>query len=233
MNAPAPEGTRPPYPVGSPRPTALSRARRCRALRAYRNCVTMAHTACGLNAGAGLGRAHLFSDHCLAAAFARTGIRGFRAPYLSAPDSLVAAEKAFGLVYDASLVTKGALLPGDDGALIRFGLPLIPEGPQNRRIIGMDYNLFVRHSAGMDNPSRSAEFEERTYAAFRAAFEAQYAGERIPLQLGFHFVEMNGGAYWRAMERLVTEVCHRADVACVSYSQAIDLLAKQPTSPRS
>ena len=162
------------------------------------------------------------------AAFARTGIRGFRAPYLSAPDSLVAAEKAFGLVYDASLVTKGALLPGDDGALIRFGLPLIPEGPQNRRIIGMDYNLFVRHSAGMDNPSRSAEFEERTYAAFKAAFEAQYAGERIPLQLGFHFVEMNGGAYWRAMERLVTEVCHRADVACVSYSQAIDLLAERP-----
>lgn len=162
------------------------------------------------------------------AAFARTGIRGFRAPYLSAPDSLVAAEKAFGLVYDASLVTKGALLPGDDGALIRFGLPLIPEGPQNRRIIGMDYNLFVRHSAGMDNPSRSAEFEERTYAAFKAAFEAQYAGERIPLQLGFHFVEMNGGAYWRAMERLVTEVCHRADVACVSYSQAIDLLADRP-----
>ena len=162
------------------------------------------------------------------AAFARTGIRGFRAPYLSAPDSLVAAEKAFGLVYDASLVTKGALLPGDDGALIRFGLPLIPEGPQNRRIIGMDYNLFVRHSAGMDNPSRSAEFEERTYAAFKAAFEAQYAGERLPLQLGFHYVEMNGGAYWRAMERLVTEVCHRADVACVSYSQAIDLLAERP-----
>ena len=162
------------------------------------------------------------------AAFARTGIRGFRAPYLSAPDSLVAAEKAFGLVYDASLVTKGALLPGDDGALIRFGLPLIPEGPQNRRIIGMDYNLFVRHSAGMDNPSRSAEFEERTYAAFKAAFEAQYAGERLPLQLGFHYVEMNGGAYWRAMERLVTEVCHRADVACVSYSQAIDLLADRP-----
>ncbi len=167
------------------------------------------------------------------AAFARTGIRGFRAPYLSAPDSLVAAEKAFGFAYDASLVTKGAMLPDEDGSLVRFGLPLIPEGPQNRRIIGMDYNLFVRHSAGMDNPSRSGEFEARTYTAFKAAFEAQYAGERLPLQLGFHFVEMNGGAYWRAMERLVTDVCHRADVACVSYSEAIDLLAKQPAGPRS
>lgn len=167
------------------------------------------------------------------AAFARTGIRGFRAPYLSAPDSLVAAEKDFGFAYDASLVTKGPLPPGEDGALLRFGLPLIPEGPQSRNIIGMDYNLFVRHSAGMDNPSQSQEFEARTYAAFKTAFDKQYEGERIPLQLGFHFVEMNGGAYWRAMERLVTDVCHRADVACVSYSQAIDLLAKQPTSPRS
>lgn len=167
------------------------------------------------------------------AAFARTGIRGFRAPYLSAPDSLVAAENEFGFAYDASLVTKGAMLPNEDGSLVRFGLPLIPEGPQNRRIIGMDYNLFVRHSAGMDNPSQSQEFEARSYAAFKAAFDKQYDGERIPLQLGFHFVEMNGGAYWRAMERLVTDVCHRADVACVSYSEAIDLLAKQPASPRS
>ena len=93
--------------------------------------------------------------------------------------------------------------------------------------------VFVRIPAGMDNPSRSGEFETRTYTAFKAAFEAQYAGGRLPLQLGFHFVEMNGGAYWRAMERLVTDVCHRADVACVSYSEAIDLLAKQPAGPRS
>lgn len=162
------------------------------------------------------------------ATFARTGIRGFRAPYLSAPDSLAAAEKDFGFAYDASLVTKGAMLPDEDGALLRFGLPLIPEGPQNRNIIGMDYNLFVRHSAGMDNPSQSQEFEARSYAAFKAAFDKEYEGERIPLQLGFHFVEMNAGAYWRAMERLVTDVCHRSDVACVTYSEAIDLLAERP-----
>ena len=62
------------------------------------------------------------------------------------------------------------------------------------------------------------------YAAFSRAFEKQYAGDRIPLQLGFHFVEMNGGAYWRALDRLVSDVCHRKDVACVSYSEAIPLI---------
>ena len=30
----------------------------------------------------------------------------------------------------------------------RFSLPMIPEGPKQRRVIAMDYNLFVRHSDG-------------------------------------------------------------------------------------
>ncbi|NKN39659.1 polysaccharide deacetylase [Agrobacterium sp. a22-2] len=155
--------------------------------------------------------------------FVRRDIRGMRAPYLSETPDLVEAEKAAGFAYDASPVARGPQYPEEDGRLARFGLPLIPEGPNQRRIVGMDYNLFVRHSAGLDHPSRSAEFEERAYQAFRAAFDTQYDGERLPLQLGFHFVEMNGGAYWRAMERLVTEVCPRPDVACVTYSQALEM----------
>jgi hypothetical protein len=88
----------------------------------------------------------------------------------------------------------------------------------------MDYNLFVRHSKGEEDTADSAEFEDRAYAAFKEAFDKQYAGNRVPLQLGFHFVEMNGGAYWRALDRLVSDVCHRDDVACVSYSEAIPMI---------
>ncbi|CAD7024692.1 polysaccharide deacetylase [Pseudorhizobium endolithicum] len=152
------------------------------------------------------------------------GIEGFRAPYLSAPASLFEAERREGFVYDASTVTKGPLHPSEKGGVLAFGLPLIPEGPKGRPIIAMDYNLFIRHSAGVENPSRSAEFEERAYAAFRAAFDRQYEGDRIPLQIGLHFVRMNGGAYWRAMERLVTEVCGRQDVGCVTYREALQEL---------
>ncbi|MCY1668117.1 polysaccharide deacetylase family protein [Rhizobium sp. SL86] len=151
-------------------------------------------------------------------------IQGFRAPYLSTSDALNEAERREGFTYDASGITKGPSLPQASKGILNFGLPLIPEGPENRRIIAMDYNLFIRHSAGVENPSRTTEFEERSYAAFRAAFDREYKGDRIPLQLGFHFVEMNGGAYWRAMERLVTEVCHMPDVACVTYAEAIDML---------
>lgn len=153
--------------------------------------------------------------------FVTHGIVGFRAPYLSISKALTDAEKADGFVYDASLVTKGPLPPVEQDGLVRFGLPLIPEGPQQRPVIGMDYNLFVRHSVGIENASRSQEFEERTYAAFKAAFDKQYDGERIPVQFGFHFVEMNGGAYWRALDRLLSDVCHRQDVACVTYADAV------------
>jgi hypothetical protein len=153
------------------------------------------------------------------------GIEGFRAPYLSAPASLLEAERAEGFAYDASGVAKGPMLPAEKQGVLAFGLPLIPEGPKGRPIIAMDYNLFIRHSAGVENPSRSAGFEERAYAAFRAAFDRQYEGDRIPLQIGLHFVEMNGGAYWRAMERLVTEVCGREDVGCVTYGEAIREIA--------
>lgn len=154
------------------------------------------------------------------------GIKGFRAPYLStsAGAGMILAEKKAGFTYDASLVTKGPAMPEEENGIIRFGLPLIPEGPKERPIIGMDYNLFVRHSGGAEDKTDSKEFEDRAYSAFKEAFDKQYDGGRIPLQLGFHFVEMNGGAYWRALDRLVSDVCRRADVACVSYSEAIPMI---------
>ncbi len=150
--------------------------------------------------------------------FAQNGIRGFRAPYLSTGKSLDAALVASGFLYDASGVSRGPARPQKSGGLTSFALPQIPEGPSGRRVIAMDYNLFVRHSAGIERKDRDGVFEERTLAAFRAAFEAQYQGDRIPLQLGFHFTLMNDGAYWRALERFTRETCGRSEVDCISYA---------------
>ena len=66
-------------------------------------------------------------------------------------------------------------------------------------------------------PGQTKEFEDRAYDAFLASFNAEYNGERVPFQVGFHFTLMNGGAYWRALERFAGEVCSMPDVACVSY----------------
>lgn len=155
------------------------------------------------------------------ATFTKSAIQGFRAPYLSTGDGLYAALTDRGFAYDASGVSRGPVAPDFTKATARFALPLIPEGPKQRRIIAMDYNLFVRHSGGDETPSKSAQFEARALAAFRTAFETEYTGERRPLQLGFHFVEMNGGAYWTALERFARETCGKPDVACVTYQEAI------------
>jgi peptidoglycan/xylan/chitin deacetylase (PgdA/CDA1 family) len=159
--------------------------------------------------------------------FAAEDIKGFRAPYLSAGPGLVEALEDDGFTYDASLVSKGPAMPVASGKIARFALPLVPEGASKRPVIAMDYNLYVRHSKAKENPARSADFEESTLQAYRDAFERQYAGERIPLQLGFHFVEMNAGAYWRALDRFLAETCGRKDVACVSYADAIGMLANE------
>ncbi|OYR20208.1 polysaccharide deacetylase family protein [Brucella thiophenivorans] len=152
----------------------------------------------------------------------RNGINGFRAPYLAASKPVQDALKADGFRYQASSITRGPELPQINGSFASFGLPLIPEGPSQRLIVGMDYNLYVRHSKGKEVPAKSATFEERAYRAFRTAFDKQYNGERIPLQLGFHFVLMNDGAYWRAMERLVSQVCTKPDVKCTTYNDYLN-----------
>jgi peptidoglycan/xylan/chitin deacetylase (PgdA/CDA1 family) len=144
-------------------------------------------------------------------------IRGFRAPYLSTGETLYEALAETGLDYDASGVSRGPSGSPRKGGVRRFSLPMVPEGPAARPVIAMDYNLFARHTKAEETEDRKGRFEERAYRAFMAAFEEQHGGARIPLQIGYHFTLMNGGAYWRALERFAGEVCIKADVECVTY----------------
>lgn len=165
--------------------------------------------------------------------FVKNDIRGFRAPYFSVSAGLLQAEHEAGFVFDASGVENSPVWPKETDGVLRFGLPLIPEGPGQRPIIAMDYNLFFRHSHAVETPDQTKQFEDRAYSAFKAAFDKQYDGDRLPVQIGLHFVEMNGGAYWRAMEHLVGDVCHRQDVACVTYSEAIAMMKERHAAQHS
>jgi peptidoglycan/xylan/chitin deacetylase (PgdA/CDA1 family) len=161
--------------------------------------------------------------------FARHGVVGFRAPYLSANEALYEALPAAGYQFDASGVSRGPVQPTAGDGIMHFSLPLIPEGPKSRPVIAMDYNLYVRHSGGLERPRKSDEFTNRTYDAFHAAFETQYRGKRNPLELGFHFTLMNDGAYWNALERFAGEVCVMADVECISFH---DYVSRQDAGPK-
>lgn len=150
-------------------------------------------------------------------AFVEGDIRGFRAPYLSTSEALFEALGEAGMDYDASGVSKGPAKAPMEHGLRRFALPMVPEGPAARPVIAMDYNLFARHSNAEETEDRDGRFAERAYRAFKAAFDEQHDGRRIPLQIGYHFTLMNGGAYWRALERFAEEVCVMPDVDCISY----------------
>jgi peptidoglycan/xylan/chitin deacetylase (PgdA/CDA1 family) len=157
--------------------------------------------------------------------FVDTEIRGFRAPYLSTGRELYQALADSGYAYDASGISRGPGQPAAEAGIVRFALPQIPEGPKSRPVIAMDYNMFVRHSGGFERDDKDASFENRAYDAFQKAFQAEYTGKHTPLELGFHFTLMNGGAYWRALERFAEGVCGKPDVACVSYR---DYIARNP-----
>jgi peptidoglycan/xylan/chitin deacetylase (PgdA/CDA1 family) len=153
---------------------------------------------------------------------ARHAVTGFRAPYLSTNAALYEALPEAGFQYDASGVSKGPALPPRKNGTIRFSLPLIPEGPKAKPVVAMDYNLYVRHSGGNEKSDMAGQFADRAYQAFHAAFDAQYNGKRIPLELGFHFTLMNQGAYWNALERFAGEVCVKADVECISFRDYVE-----------
>lgn len=156
-------------------------------------------------------------------------ITGFRAPYLSAGKGLEVALAAARFAYDASGVSRDPEMPQNRHGIAHFALPLIPEGPDGRRVLAMDYNLFVRHSAGVERNDTNGVFEQRSYEAFRDAFAREYAGERRPVQIGLHFTLMNNGAYWRALERFAGEVCTRPEVRCVSYREYLAETARRPS----
>jgi peptidoglycan/xylan/chitin deacetylase (PgdA/CDA1 family) len=164
--------------------------------------------------------------------FADTSVSGFRAPYLSTSGALFEALREAGFRYDASGISKGPVEPHTKGGVVRFALPRIPEGPNARRVIAMDYNLYVRHSGGKEQPDEAAAFQARSYAAFMTAFDREYEGGRAPLQLGFHFTLMNDGAYWKALEQFAEKVCVKADVVCTSYTDYLKRTAtNQPGMP--
>jgi peptidoglycan/xylan/chitin deacetylase (PgdA/CDA1 family) len=152
--------------------------------------------------------------------------KGFRAPYLSVGPGLEQALKSGNYLYDASTVERGIAAPKSKSGIVRFALPLVPEGPDNRRIIAMDYNLFVRHSGGFERPDADGQFEQRTFDMLMNAFNGQYSGKREPVQFGLHFTLMNGGAYWRAAERFASEVCVKPDVRCTTYEDYARQLLK-------
>jgi hypothetical protein len=157
--------------------------------------------------------------------FTRDNFHGGRTPCLVGEKPvLYQAMKAMGRTYDSSQNGPLGVWPDKDLGIWNLALPSIERIGSGYSQIAMDYNFYVNHGRTTD-PGEQAAFEENAYQSYMKAFRTVYGGTRGPLVVGSHFANWNGGAYLRAAERLIRDVCTQPEVACVTaiaYTRWLD-----------
>jgi hypothetical protein len=84
----------------------------------------------------------------------------------------------------------------------------------------MDYNFFVVQSGGKEGPkNKHKDYENQMVESYVRYFDHNYYGNRAPVHIGHHFSQMNGGAYWKAMQRFARYVRGKPNVICGTYKE--------------
>ncbi|MGW4487585.1 hypothetical protein ACWEOE_27520 [Amycolatopsis sp. NPDC004368] len=100
-------------------------------------------------------------------------------------------------------------------------MPYVKVPALNKKVVMMDYNLWFQYNHARDDSSRTAEFRAATLATYRGAYQAAFTGNRAPLVVANHFNDWAGGAFARAAEDFMGEVCVKPDTICATYSEVI------------
>ncbi|MEO3766465.1 hypothetical protein [Streptomyces sp. B5E4] len=147
-------------------------------------------------------------------------LTGARTPCLEGGDNLRAAARDLGWRYDTSGVNE-QVWPAKKDGLWDLSMQLVPYPGSDREELTMDYNFKV-------NPlTTPANAQSQMRDGLLAGFERAYTGNRAPLIVGNHFETWHDGAYMRAVEETIKEVCPRKEVRCVSFRQLADWLDAQ------
>ncbi|MDE2444636.1 MAG: polysaccharide deacetylase family protein [Alphaproteobacteria bacterium] len=154
---------------------------------------------------------------------------GFRAPFLSFnKDALWSSLTRLKFVYDTSAPSRAGDWPKKDGALWEFPLVGLRIAGSRASTLSMDYNFYVAQTQAVrGNPKNFQLYEDQMFNTYMAYFKASYYGNRAPLHIGHHFAQWNGGAYWKALQRFIKDVCNSKaypDVKCTNYSELADFM---------
>ncbi|MFF9645394.1 polysaccharide deacetylase family protein [Kitasatospora aureofaciens] len=154
---------------------------------------------------------------------------GGRAPCLEGQKNLLPAEKAAGFRYDASSPGEFQVWPSKKDGIWNFPLQMLPFPAKGSQGLSMDFNFLAGQSGNSTkgDPKKFAEWEKETKESYLAGFERVYNGSRAPLFIGNHFEDWNGGIYMQAIEDVMTDVCKRDGVRCVTFRQVADWLDAQ------
>jgi peptidoglycan/xylan/chitin deacetylase (PgdA/CDA1 family) len=156
-------------------------------------------------------------------------VSGFRAPYLAVGDqkALRLAFKKHGMDYDTSLVNNMNYWPRQIGGVWNFPLAMIKVAGTAKTTLSMDYNFLVSQTGGKDGPKeKQKEYEDQMVQSYVTYFNNNYFGNRAPVHIGHHFSQMQGGAYWRAMQRIARYVKKQPNVVCGTYKELMAFCEK-------
>ncbi|AVH58954.1 MULTISPECIES: hypothetical protein [Streptomyces] len=163
----------------------------------------------------------------------KRAISGGRAPCLEGQKNLLKAmndtAKKYNWRYDASSAGDFQIWPVKKEGIWDFPLQMLPYEDGKYQGLSMDFNFLYNQSDGetTGDPAKYPEWEEETVKSYMAGFNRVYYGSRAPLFIGNHFEDWNGGIYMKAVDQVVTNVCTKKDVRCVSFRELADWLDAQ------
>ncbi|NUV76048.1 hypothetical protein [Streptomyces fungicidicus] len=153
---------------------------------------------------------------------------GARTPCLEGQENFISAAADLGFRYDSSGIGN-QVWPGKKKGLWDIPLQLVPLPGREFETLSMDYNFMVNQSGTttQGDPAMHDTWGNQLRDGLIQAYERAYQGNRAPLIIGNHFESWNGGAYMRAIEETIENVCTKPETRCVSFRQLVDWLDAQ------
>lgn len=156
-----------------------------------------------------------------------TELIGGRTPCLEGRDNLLPAAADTGFRYDTS-GSGTQTWPDKEGGLWDLPLQAIPMPGRPFETLAMDYNFLANQSGTVQgDPTRRPHWREQWHDGLMQGFHRAYHGNRAPMIIGNHFEQWNGGIYMDALADVITTICPKEDVHCVSFRQLVDWLDAQ------
>jgi hypothetical protein len=132
-----------------------------------------------------------------------------------------------GYTFDSSQPSDGMRWPTRIDGIWEFWMPYVKVPALHKKVIMMDYNLWYQFNHAKNDASNAGQYTQATLETYRGAYRAALDGNRAPLVIGNHFNDWAGGAFSRATEGFMGEVCGKPETVCATYAEVTKWMSMQ------
>lgn len=134
------------------------------------------------------------------------------------------AMREAGYTFDSSQPSDGVKWPTRLDGIWEFWMPFVKVPALHKKVIMMDYNLWYQLGHSKND---AGQYTQATLETYRGAYRAAFDGNRAPLVIGNHFNDWAGGAFSRAAEGFMGEVCAKPETVCATYAEVTKWMSLQ------